>query len=208
MRLLAVLSPFSRSFLTAAFACAPSPGQETGQPATPTTKDHVEFFERYIRPVLAESCYECHSAQARKLKGKLSLDSRSAIAKGGVSGPAVVPGNVEKSRLIQAIRWTDPDFAMPPKGKLTPQQIERFEQWVKMGAPDPRAGPAVRNRRRRRSRSVPMPVATGGRFVRSARRSRRRSSNRPGRETGSIVSCSMSSKPNGCRRRPEPIRAR
>src|ERR1019366_6543443 len=61
------------------------------------------------------------------------------IAKGGVSGPALVPGDVEKSRLIQAIRWTDPDFAMPPKGKLSPQQIERFEQWVKMGAPDPRA---------------------------------------------------------------------
>src|ERR1019366_5568081 len=64
------------------------------------------------------------------------------IAKGGVSGPALVPGDVEKSRLIQAIRWTDSDFAMPPKGKLSPQQIERFEQWVKMGAPDPRTEPA------------------------------------------------------------------
>ncbi len=50
----------------------------------------------------------------------------------------LVPGDVEKSRLIEAIRWTDADFAMPPKGKLSPQQIERFEQWVKMGAPDPR----------------------------------------------------------------------
>jgi hypothetical protein len=102
------------------------------------TKEQIEFFERYVRPVLVERCYECHSAQARKVKGKLLLDSRAGMAKGGVSGAVIVAGDVEKSRLIQAIRWTDADFAMPPKGKLTPQQIERLEQWVKMGAPDPR----------------------------------------------------------------------
>jgi hypothetical protein len=122
-------------------ACAAS-GQEAGPPSTPLTKAGVEFFERHIRPVLAESCYECHSAKARKLRGKLLLDSQAGIAKGGATGPALVPGNVDKSLLIQAIRWTDPDLAMPPKGKLTPQQIEKFEQWVKMGAPDPRTGAA------------------------------------------------------------------
>src|SRR5262249_9716068 len=57
------------------------------------------------------------------------------------NGPVLVPGDVAKSRLIQAIRWTDSDFAMPPKAKLSPQQIERFEQWIRMGAPDPRAKP-------------------------------------------------------------------
>ena len=130
--------------LSGVFACAAS-AQEAGQPATELTKDRVEFFERYVRPVLAETCYECHSATARKLRGKLLLDSQAGIAKGGESGPVLVPGNVEKSRLIQAIRWTDPDLAMPPKGKLTPQQIEKLEQWVKMGAPDPRTGPAPKS---------------------------------------------------------------
>jgi Protein of unknown function (DUF1553)/Protein of unknown function (DUF1549)/Planctomycete cytochrome C len=119
-------------------ACA----AEDAQKPAASTKEGVEFFEKFIRPVLAERCYECHSAQARKLKGKLLLDSQAGIAKGGENGAVLVPGDVEKSRLIKAIRWTDPDLVMPPKDKLTPQQIERFEQWVKMGAPDPRAGPA------------------------------------------------------------------
>jgi hypothetical protein len=123
--------------LTRSFDCVAS-GGETAQKPAELTREGIEFFERHIRPVLAERCYECHSTQARKAKGKLLLDSQPGIAKGGASGPVLVPGDVEKSRLIQAIRWTDADFAMPPKGKLAPQQIERFEQWVKMGAPDPR----------------------------------------------------------------------
>ncbi len=117
-------------------------GENTQKPAE-LTKEGIAFFEKHIRPVLVERCYECHSTQARKVKGKLLLDSRIGIAKGGISGPVLVPGDVEKSRLIEAIRWTDADFAMPPKGKLSPQQIERFEQWVKMGAPDPRSEPAT-----------------------------------------------------------------
>src|SRR5947207_8692639 len=127
--------------LTASLVCATSGGESAQKPAE-LTKEGFEFFEKYIRPVLAERCYECHSTQARKVKGQLLLDSQPGIAKGGASGPVVVPGEVEKSRLIQAIRWTDSDLAMPPKGKLSPQQIERFEQWVKMGAPDPRTAPA------------------------------------------------------------------
>src|SRR5271166_4158218 len=114
-------------------------GGESAQKPAELTKESVGFFEKYIRPVLAERCYECHSTQARKIKGKLLLDSQPGIAKGGANGPVLVPGDVEKSRLIHAIRWTDADFAMPPKGKLSPQQIARFEQWVKVGAPDPRS---------------------------------------------------------------------
>lgn len=129
--------------LTAFFASIASGGEPTQK--TEVTKEGIEFFERYIRPVLAERCYECHSATSRSPKGKLLLDSKHGIAKGGVSGPALVPGDVEKSRLIHAIRWTDADFAMPPKGKLTQQQIERFEQWIKMGAPDPRTEPAAKS---------------------------------------------------------------
>src|SRR5262245_13993824 len=91
-------------FLMGASVCV-TRGQELAQKPAEPTKEGVEFFERYIRPVLAESCYECHSAQARKVRGKLLLDSQSGIAKGGDNGPVLVPGDVEKSRLIQALRW-------------------------------------------------------------------------------------------------------
>jgi hypothetical protein len=114
-------------------------GAEDTQKSPALTKEGVEYFETNIRPILVERCYECHSAKAQKLKGGLLLDSQPGVTKGGDNGAVIVPGDVEKSRLIQAIRWTDPDFTMPPKEKLTAQQIEKFEQWVKMGAPDPRA---------------------------------------------------------------------
>jgi len=106
--------------------------------AQPASKEGLELFEKDIRPVLVKSCYECHSTQAKKIKGKLLLDSHQGIVKGGENGAVLVPGDPEASRLITAIRWTDPDLQMPPKQKLSAQQIEKFEQWVKMGAPDPR----------------------------------------------------------------------
>ena len=72
------------------------------------------------------------------MKGHLYLDSKQGIAKGGANGAIIVAGQPDKSRLIEAIRWTDPDLKMPPKQQLTSQQIQWFEAWVKMGAPDPR----------------------------------------------------------------------
>src|SRR5262245_27940171 len=63
----------------------------------------IEFFESKIRPVLAEHCYSCHSAHAKELQGELLLDTRDGVLKGGESGPAIVPGNVEESLLIKAI---------------------------------------------------------------------------------------------------------
>src|SRR6185436_311744 len=90
-------------------------------------------------PVLADNCYKCHSAQAEKVKGGLKLDTRADVLKGGDTGPALVPGNLEKSLLIKAIRYTDEELKMPPKDKkLSAEQIADLEAWVKMGAPDPR----------------------------------------------------------------------
>src|SRR5262245_52152771 len=105
--------------------------------------DGFDFFEKRIRPVLAERCYKCHSAQAEKLKGGLRLDSREGFLKGGESAtPAIVPGDAERSRLIQAIRYKNEDLQMPPpkEGRLTDQQIADFVAWINMGAPDPRTG--------------------------------------------------------------------
>ena len=67
----------------------------------------VEFFENKIRPVLAESCYSCHSQKSEKVKAGLFLDSKDGLLKGGDNGPAIVPGDPDKSLLIKAIRYTD-----------------------------------------------------------------------------------------------------
>src|SRR6266545_4002415 len=70
-----------------------------------------DFFERKIRPVLAEHCYKCHSASADKIKGGLLLDTRDGVLKGGESGkPLILPGDAERSRLIEAIRYANEDL--------------------------------------------------------------------------------------------------
>jgi hypothetical protein len=104
----------------------------------PIGEDELAFFEKRIRPVLAEKCYACHSAEADELAGELLVDSRATLRRGGAAGPAVVPGDVEGSLLIHAIRYSD-DIQMPPDDKLSDQEIADFEQWVKIGAPDPRS---------------------------------------------------------------------
>ena len=102
-------------------------------------RDAIEFFETNIRPILFDQCYACHSTQAEKIQGGLVLDSRWGWETGGDSGPAILPGDPEKSLLIDAIRRTENVVgAMPPKTKLSRQQVILLESWVKMGAPDPR----------------------------------------------------------------------
>ncbi len=96
----------------------------------------VEFFERKIRPVLVDRCYECHSGKSKSLKGGLRLDSRDAVLRGGDSGPAIVPGKADDSLLIQALRHEG--LEMPPDQKLPGAVLRDFEEWVRIGAPDPR----------------------------------------------------------------------
>ena len=103
-----------------------------------TDTDQIDFFEKRIRPVLVTHCYECHSSSTAEVQGGLLLDSRAGVRLGGDHGPAVVPGDVEGSLLIDAIRHGD--LQMPPDKKLPERTIADFIQWVKMGAPDPREG--------------------------------------------------------------------
>jgi hypothetical protein len=105
----------------------------------------IDFFEQKIRPVLVAHCYQCHSAGAKKLKGGLLLDSRAGIRKGGDSGPAVVPGKPNESLLLKAVRYTDENLRMPPKGKLPDAVLADLRTWVAMGAPDPRDDPATKS---------------------------------------------------------------
>ncbi len=101
-----------------------------------------DFFENKIRPLIIEHCLKCHDGGAPdKPKGGLALDTRAGWEKGGERGPAIVPGQPDKSLLIRSLRYTDKDLQMPPKGKrLTSQQVALFEEWVRLGAPDPRTG--------------------------------------------------------------------
>lgn len=103
-----------------------------------------DFFEKHIRPVLVEHCYKCHSATSKKLKGGLRLDTREGMLRGGESGKsAIVPGDAEASLLIQAIRYGNEDLQMPPKTRLSAQQVAHFAHWINAGAPDPRTSRAL-----------------------------------------------------------------
>src|SRR5262245_1779236 len=104
------------------------------------TKEGLAYFEQHIRPLFAQRCYACHSTRSNKQKGGLLLDSRSGWEQGGDQGPALIPGNLDASLLIRAVRYTDPDLRMPPDKPLSKEAVARLEQWVKMGAPDPRQG--------------------------------------------------------------------
>jgi hypothetical protein len=99
----------------------------------------TDFFESKIRPVLANSCYSCHTASQL---GDLRLDSRDAMLKGGKHGAAIVPGDPEKSLLIQAVRQTG-ELKMPMGAKLKPAEIDDLVAWVKAGATWPQAATAV-----------------------------------------------------------------
>ncbi|MCG8603289.1 MAG: PSD1 and planctomycete cytochrome C domain-containing protein [Verrucomicrobiales bacterium] len=111
-------------------------------PSSPDSKAGHAFFETKIRPALVAHCYECHSTDAEKIGGKLLLDSREGILTGGESGPALVTNKPADSLIIHALHWKD-DLEMPPKEPLPPQVIRDFEEWIAMGAPDPRTGPKV-----------------------------------------------------------------
>ncbi len=110
--------------------------------ATSIEPSHLEFFEREVRPVLVERCYDCHSAEG-KTKGGLRLDSRAGVVKGGDSGPVVTPGNPDESPLIEAIRYHNRDLQMPPTNALPAAEVAILEKWVALGAPDPRVTTAA-----------------------------------------------------------------
>jgi hypothetical protein len=98
----------------------------------------VELFEKKIRPVLAGKCYACHSSKLKAPMGGLVLDTKSGLLRGGDTGPAIVPGKPAESRLLEALKYIDPQLQMPPSGKLGDAVVADFTEWIASGAPDPR----------------------------------------------------------------------
>ncbi|WP_246114176.1 DUF1553 domain-containing protein [Rubripirellula tenax] len=94
--------------------------------------EQLEFFEREVRPVLVEHCYQCHSASGKRIKAGLRLDHLSEMLRGGDSGPAIVPGDADASLIVEAVRYEG--YEMPPKGKLPDDQIAALVRWVESGA--------------------------------------------------------------------------
>ncbi|MEM9480961.1 MAG: DUF1553 domain-containing protein [Verrucomicrobiota bacterium] len=105
-------------------------------------EDGIAFFEKKIRPVLIESCYECHSVEAGKRKGGLYLDNRESLLLGGDSGSPLDMDHAAASLLVRAMTHEPDVEAMPPEEKLSDAVIADFEKWIAMGAPDPREGSA------------------------------------------------------------------
>ena len=134
--------------LAAAFACIIAPAT-TMLRATPEIDAGLKFFREKIEPVLMQQCYECHSAQAKKLKAGLRLDSRAGLLVGGDSGPALAPGDLKSLLLLALLRRRKAISKCPVRinPKLASAIIADFEHWVAIGAP------AHARRRRDRGKS-------------------------------------------------------
>ena len=127
------------SLLLTAFGASAAAEPPTANPAVRKwSLEELDFFEKRIRPVLAERCYSCHSAKAKIVQANLKLDTAAGVRAGGDSGPVVAAGKPADSLLIQAIRWESVE--MPPDGKLPDAVVADFARWLEMGAPDPRTG--------------------------------------------------------------------
>ncbi len=91
----------------------------------------LAYFEKEVRPLLIEHCSKCHGA--KKQEAGLRVDSRSALLKGGESGPAIVPGKPKEGTLLPAVRHAG-KIQMPPSGKLEDPKIAVLEKWIADGA--------------------------------------------------------------------------
>ncbi len=127
------------SFLASlAFLPLVGQGSETTLKLAKATPEQAEFFENKVRPLLAESCFSCHGGDPKKEpKAGLVMTSLKGMLRGGDSGPSLVPGDLEKSLIIEAVRYRNEDMSMPPKKPLSPEKVGILEQWVQSGAPWP-----------------------------------------------------------------------
>ncbi|WP_373649953.1 PSD1 and planctomycete cytochrome C domain-containing protein [Schlesneria sp. DSM 10557] len=103
--------------------------------ASEPTPEQAEYFENHVRPLLIESCQQCHGS--KKQEGSLRLDSRETTLKGGDSGPAIVPGKPDESLLLAAVRRSGDASAMPPDSTLKANEVAVLTKWIEMGAPWP-----------------------------------------------------------------------
>ncbi len=116
------------------------PGRACAAP--PQSPQDTDFFEKEVRPLLAQHCYACHSGASPK--ANLALDTRAGWQRGVASGPVIRPGDADHSLLIKAVRHAPGIAAMPPGTPLSEREIAALAKWIQQGAFDPRgATPAA-----------------------------------------------------------------
>ncbi|MCH7990448.1 MAG: hypothetical protein IID46_15010, partial [Planctomycetes bacterium] len=108
----------------------------------------IEFFEKQVRPVLVNRCYDCHGEDSDE--SELRLDSLAGMLKGGTRGPSIVMGDPKKSLLVSAINHSDL-LHMPPKEKLPQREIFLLTEWIRMGAVWPNSKPIVHKKKSRKT---------------------------------------------------------
>ena len=94
-------------------------------------------YNKHIRPILSDKCFNCHGPDSASRKADLRLDQREAALADNDGTRAIVPGDLEASELIYRITDADPDELMPPEDhpfQLTAKEIATLKQWVKQGA--------------------------------------------------------------------------
>lgn len=122
-RFIPLAGTFAALLIKAASAADTAPSLEA---------ERIEFFEKRIRPLLVENCFNCHSADNGG-KGELRVDDRAGLVEGGNRGPAIKPGHPHESLLIKAVRQQGP-LKMPPGKQLNEDQISDLEKWILEGA--------------------------------------------------------------------------
>ncbi len=132
--------------LTASLLLATALARPAAAQSPAPTPAQTEFFEKEIRPVLAERCYGCHNSKMKTPMGGLVLDTKAGVRAGGNGGPILHaagtlgnPGDPKSTRLYKALSYNETDVKMPPTGKLPDAKIDAFAKWIADGAPDPRA---------------------------------------------------------------------
>ncbi len=126
--------------VTAMFATAfPLLFGRDGTTAKVTTEaPAVVSFQNDIRPILSDKCFECHGPDSGARKGKLRLDTRDGAYGDRRGGPAVVPGNLDASLLVERVREAHVDDRMPPPEatrQLSENEVDLLVRWVEQGAP-------------------------------------------------------------------------
>ena len=123
----------TRRFVLFLAACCPTPAT-AADPAAKPTPEQIEFFEKKVRPVLADHCYSCHGE--KKQNAGLRLDTAAGLKAGADSGPVIAPHDPAKNRLVKAVDRSG-ESPMPPKKPLPPEAVAALSEWVKAGAPFP-----------------------------------------------------------------------
>jgi len=100
--------------------------------ASTPAKDDARFFDRQVAPILSKRCLGCHNQELND--GGISFLDRETLIKGGGRGPAIVPGQPERSLLIHAVR-RDGELMMPPGTPLSSRDVATLTEWIKRGAP-------------------------------------------------------------------------